>query len=263
MEIDFTSIILCRGTVSIDAGAVRRQFEEIVPGARLEVALAGSSSGTEGAPKGVVVSFGGLTAAILATDAPLPIESLIYGPSPTLFWPSAEQDLAEHSAHVRVMLVDDEASGQSPVDRATALARLTAAVCKTQAAVGVLWCAADHLLSAARFVQIATTPEDRGGMLSPIWIRLLVAETDRGLVVATHGLAALTGSREIEFAPTRNLDLATLATRAIQLSHYLLQGPQALKEGDVVGPERFTVMTRESGSFEESAVFQLVLPTEP
>ncbi|MGO4716275.1 hypothetical protein [Bradyrhizobium sp. 2TAF24] len=258
MDIDLTAIIICKRPASISTDVIRQRLERIAPGLPFEEALDGTAVGGGGA-RGAVVICDGVMMAVLEVAAPLPLESLIYGPLPTLFWQTAAQDLAGHSAHVRVMVVNPEKSGKSITEQARALTLLAAAVCNAVEAIGVLWCASDHLMSAGRFVQITTTPKDQGQMLSAIWVRLFVAQTEAGLVVATHGLAAFTGTFELEFAPTKRLDLSTLATRAMQFSHFLITGVMTLKPGDVAGPENFAV-TEGRSSFEDRLALHLAMP---
>jgi hypothetical protein len=257
VDVDLTAIILCKRPASINTDAVHQQLERIAPGLPFEEVFGTPVGSREAA--GAVVTFDGLRMAILGVAAPLAVESLIYGPSPTLFWQTAAQDLANHAAHVRVMVVNPENLGKSITEQARALTVLAAAVCKAAEAVGVLWCASDHLMSANRFVQIATTPQDGGQMLSAIWVRLFAAQTEAGLVVATHGLATFTEAFELEFAPTKSLDLSTLATRAMQFSHFLITGLMTLKPGDVAGPENFAV-TEGRSSFEDKPVLRLAMP---
>lgn len=258
MDADLTAIIACRGAVLPSIDALRDSLERIVAGARIEEVLTSTGDAVPGS-QGRVLKVNGLTFALLGVAAPLPLEALIYGPVPTLFWPTAEQDLAGHSAHVRVMVMDGDGDVPPTIERARALVHLTAALCTTIDAIGVLWCPADHLMSAARFVQIATTPESAGQMLATIFARLLANQTPRGVVVATHGLTALTGGPELELGPTTMLDLVTLATRAMQFAEFVLNGLLVLKPGDIVGPENFSVASA-SGSFDGRPVLRL-MPT--
>lgn len=254
MALDLTTLIPCHGVQLPDTEALRRQLQRTDPGARVEEVIVATGQTTPGAA-GRILSINGLTFAILAIPAPLPLNELLYGPVPTLFWPTAEQDLRRQTGHVRAAVIPDEAStaSMSAQMQARLLVQVTAALCGLIDAIGVLWCAADHAMSAGRFVQIATTPE----MLATIWVRLLVAQTEQGVIVATHGVTGLGGGPELEFGPTKALDLATLATRAIQFAQFVLNGQIKLKPGETIGPEAFSV-TESKGSFEPVPVLRLM-----
>jgi hypothetical protein len=104
MNIDLTTIIACRDAKPPSFAAIRDALRRISLQAKLEDILDG---GEETASGGLMLRFGGnLTMAVLSMAVPMPIETLVYGPSPNFLWPTAEQDLAAHKAHIRVMVID-------------------------------------------------------------------------------------------------------------------------------------------------------------
>lgn len=260
MSSDLNAVIASRGAAIPSVDALQVALDRIAPGFEIEERLASQGEASL-ANLGRVITVAGLTFALLGVAAPLPREHLIYGPVPTLFWPTADQDLAEHTAHVRVLLMDQDGASRPVRERALLLVQITAALCMTMDAIGVLWCASDHLMSAARFVQIATTPESEGQTLEAIWVRLWVDETSEGLRVATHGLTVLTAGLEIELGPSKALDLVTLAFRAMQFAHYIGTGRMTLLPGATVAPEQFKV-TVGTSHFDGQRVIRLVLEEE-
>jgi hypothetical protein len=122
----------------------------------------------------------------------------------------------------------------------------------------VLWCSADHLLTAERFVASTETMVQGQHAATDIWIRTLARNgppNSRGrstLIVASHGLAAYSG-RELEFAPTGKYDLGHLAMRVMQIGTYLIDSGAKLDNGHTVGSENFTVSLA-SGQFHDDVV---------
>jgi hypothetical protein len=141
---------------------------------------------------------------------------------------------------------------------AKALTLLTAAVVKASSAIGVLWCSADHLLKADRFVASTETMVRGNHAATGIWVRTLARDgapdaTGRStLIVASHGLAAFAG-RELEFAPTAKYELGHLAMRVMQIGTYLIDSGAKLDDGHTVGPENFIVALT-NGQFHDDVV---------
>lgn len=262
MALDLATLVPCHDLHLPDTEALRRQLQRTEPSVRVEEVIVATGQIAPGAA-GRILKINDVTVAILGIPAPLPLNEVLYGPVPTLFWQTAEQDLRRQTGHVRVMVVpDDEVAAGLPVQTsARLLVRVTAALCGLIDAIGVLWCPADHAMSASRFVQIATTPESEGQMLATVWVRLVVAQTEQGLIVGTHGLAGLSGGPKLEFGPTKALDLTTLATRAMQFAHFVLNGQITLQPGETIGPEAFSI-TKSTGSFDAVPVLRL-MPTGP
>jgi hypothetical protein len=255
-SIDQTTIIPCKSSAVINLDTIKTELQKIAPAAELKDDLAGPASGVPDSSGGYLVSYDGISMAILSFTRPLPVDTLVYGPSPNFFWPTAENDLSSHATHVRVLVTQQIKTRAEFIAAAKALTYLTAAVCKAVPAMAVLWCAADHLLSVERYLLIATAPESPGKTFAPIWVRILAANTPEGVVVATHGLSGFAG-REIEFAPNSKFDFATLGMRTMQMSHLLIESAVEWGNGEIVAPERFRVTIPASEKFYGSPAYSL------
>lgn len=251
MDLDLTTIIACREATDIDLGAIRNALRKLAPAAILADALGDVPPGT-----GALVSFNGLSMGILSFSSCLEVEALDYGPCPNFLWMSAKKDLADHRAHIRVMVTGNVTTREELIAAARALTLLTAAVTQVVPATGVLWCASDNLLPPTRFVASARALAENGLTPADIWVRLVAANLPDGLVVGTHGLVAY-ANRELEFAPTRKLDFGKLGMRIMQMALYLIDSGAELKDGDSIGPENFRVAREEHAYFDPYPVYAL------
>jgi hypothetical protein len=157
------------------------------------------------------------------------------------------------------MVIDTPETRDQLLAAAKALTLVTAAVIKASSAIGVLWCSADHLLKADRFVASTETMVKGNHAATDIWVRTLAqngtldAKGRSTLVVASRGLAPFTGGHELEFAPTAKYDLGHLAMRIMQIGTYLIDSGAKLEDGHTVGPENFVVALA-SGQFSNDVV---------
>ena len=260
MQLDLTTIIPCRSPSAVKAADLQAELRKLKPDAEITNVLdsAGSVHGT-GAGQGLLFKMDGLSMAAVSMNVPLPIDALVYGPSPSFFWMTAAKDLAANTCHMRVFITEPIASRDALLRAARAQTLVTAAVCKIIPAMGVLWCAANNLLPLDRFLNAAGAFAQDGQAPAEIWVRLMASNTKDGMVVATHGLASYAG-REVEFAPTHKFDFGTLGARVMQIAQYLIESGKALKGGEVIAPEQFRIELREKGSFDSRPVY--VLKTE-
>ena len=254
MQLDLTTIIPLRSASNVTPAELQAEFRKFKSDVEVTDVLDTPQKISGG--QGLLLTVDGLSMAIVSMNVPLPIETLVYGPSPSFFWMNAQKDLADHTCHTRVLVTESIGSRDALLHAARTQTLVTAAVCKIISAMGVLWCASDNLLPVDRFLNAATAFFQDGHAPAEIWVRLMAANTGDGILVATHGLADYAG-REIEFVPTQKFDFGTLGARAMQISQYLIESGNSLRDGEVIAPEQFKIELREKASFDGSPVYQL------
>src|SRR5215467_5876106 len=105
MQIDLTTIIPCRSPAALKVADLQIELRQLKPDAEIIniIDSAGSGHGSS-TGQGLMFTMDGLSMAIISMSAALPIESLVYGPSPTFLWMDAKKDLAAHTCHTRVLV---------------------------------------------------------------------------------------------------------------------------------------------------------------
>lgn len=146
------AIVPCLGPVALDARAIRDALQKMDPNGRIEITV-GDTPAIDGGQKhkGILLSYEGLSMAVLSLDAPLPISALNYGPSPNFLWPSAKADLGKHNSHLQVLIADGPTNRSEMIVASQALTLLTAAACQVVKPLGVLWCPSDNLVPSIGF----------------------------------------------------------------------------------------------------------------
>lgn len=183
--------------------------------------------------KGNVATFHMGEAAGALTLFPMPIPwSQLEGPcSCAWYWPGAEQQMQEHTAHAMVALLDDSSD---PVAKAMRLTQLVAAVAQVTDAVGIFWGGGGLVHAPDSFLMLARRMT-RDELPLYLWIDFRIdRRTDGpGLTLFTTGLEAL-GQKEIE---TQSFDgqPQELLETAFNVAHYLLDKKQEPNDGDTMG----------------------------
>lgn len=176
------------------------------------------------------VTLGEFTAAATLVPRPIPWSQL-EGPCATAwYWPEAAEALRPHEAHLLVTLIDE---GGRPIDKASALTRLTAAVTATAPSVGVFWGPGRLVHPPAAFVEQAAhvSPDNLPLFL---WIDFRIEQADDGsLRLFTTGLEAL-GETELE-VPHYVGAAQDLLDFVYNIAHYLLSRRKTINDGDTIG----------------------------
>jgi len=184
-----------------------------------------------GATEGLITcTMGDYTAAATLVSRSIP-PSQLEGPCATAwYWPTAEQQLRDHQAHLLVTLVDE---GSNAIEKSTLLTQLVSGFVATSPAMGVFWGPGRLVHPPRAFVEQAVqmSPTDLPLFL---WVDFRVERTDNGMVrLYTTGLEAL-GQTELEVVDFRG-EPQTLLEYGYNISHYQLSQAKAINEGDTIG----------------------------
>lgn len=259
------SIIACSAPWRISIDALRQELHSLF-GLRPEQLQPEIVSQQRVSPAGaVVLKLDDTPFAVTVHNVPLPIEHWIYGPQPNLYWPEAKLELAEHKAHLRVLVLSEPKNRQELVWITFGLLLLTAAVCRAANSIGVLWCPSDNLHSATHFVESEQQHFRDNTNALDLLIRLVIATGPDGIALATHGLSLFAG-REIEFSPMKPsvLKLETMIERVFMVAGHLFLGatekPGTLAPGDTIGPEGLIVRLDDQGMLVKGPIYRLLPP---
>jgi hypothetical protein len=163
---------------------------------------------------------------------PIPWTDLEGPCSSSVLWPDAAQAFKEHKTHLIVTVSGDS----TPVERATLLTQVTAAIAGTcPSAVGVYWCPATLVIPCGMFRDFAIKVLPDGPPLH-IWVDFRVGRNPEGKSIGfTRGLAEL-GLMELatESSPEPPEQLRERFTR---IAEYLLENGPVIRDGDTVGAD--------------------------
>lgn len=167
-------------------------------------------------------------------SAPIPrgdIESLV---ASSWLWKDAAAQLKSHKSHLILTVRVDS----SPLDCATLLTRLSAAVFKTApTAPGIIWVPAKQIVPRALFLSFAAIPD----WPLYIWIDFAARKLPLGGTAGyTQGLASL---GHLEFEVQESWDsLGDLRERLYSLACYVLGKGAKIKDGDTIGSDEKAVI---------------------
>ncbi len=197
----------------------------------------------------ITCTIGEYTAAITLVPNPIPWSQL-EGPCATAwFWPTAEEALRDHQAHLLVTLVDE---GGKEVPKSTALTQLVAGLAAEVRTCGVFW-------GPGRLVHPPQAFLDQALQLAAddlplfLWVDFRVERTDSGGTrLYTTGLEAL-GYTELEVVEFHG-EPQTLLEYSYNIAHYQLNQAKEINEGDTIGltDEIQVVAHRSPSMFDES-----------
>ena len=178
----------------------------------------------------LTMTLGEFTAAATLVPRPIPWSQL-EGPCATAwYWPDAAEALRPHEAHLLITVIDE---GGRPIDKASALTRLTAAITANAPSVGVFWGPGRLVHPPGAFVEQAAhvSPENLPLFL---WIDFRMEQTDDGaLRLFTTGLEAL-GESELE-VPRYVGNPQDLLDFVYNIAHYSLSRRKTINDGDTIG----------------------------
>jgi len=252
------SMIMFQGVPQFDAAAVERHIRTCWP-AEHQAATVAIDDGT------LTIRWEGndtdlLVASII--DAPVPWEEVQGYCRRSGFWADAEATLQPQDSHVIAVARGD----LEPVEVARLLTLLTGAVvATTDAALGVLWSAAEHVLPAGIFTEV--TPElllDET-FVCHLWVNVQTGSTSEGTSSGcTLGLGPL-GLMEVETQDAPE-DTAELRNRLQNIVIYLLKNGLVIADGDSLGrsmEERIEAVYGDSVFGAEGQAIQLHYAPKP
>lgn len=187
---------------------------------------------TSQSQRGVTFRWVGASGNYTLVDRPIPW-SRLEGPCATAwYWPEAEAAMRSHSSHLFITLLEEDSA--KPIETATRLTRLVAALAECAGALGIVWGPSGQVHRPEDFSGLAVnaTPED---LPLHLWVDFRVTQTDspEELALFTTGLEAL-GHREFE-TPAFHGDPQHLAGAVYNVAHYVLEKGAVLKDGEAIG----------------------------
>jgi Domain of unknown function (DUF4261) len=203
-----------------------------------------------GGNSAMVLSFGGLLAAVMQFDFPFSDGWQMAASRAAIHWPDAEATFRRHRAHYTVSLIGE---GENRLHASRVVTALVGAIVAThRSCSGVLWdlTVANSSQVAAQFSRSAFAPYP--DFPTGLWVSTH-AFRDPGaprIGVVTLGLRSFVG-RKVELEGPGS-DLRSALTTARALVAYLLQNDRRVFDGDTIGistAERIPVRLRDSQHF--------------
>ncbi|MCA9235728.1 MAG: DUF4261 domain-containing protein [Planctomycetales bacterium] len=219
---------------------IERAFQERFP----DAVQPSTPGGTE---RLTTCSLGDFTASATLIDQPIPPAQLVGPCAAAWYWPDAAAAVSNHTAHLLLTLVDE---GGTPIDRALAFTRWTAAVAAASDALGVFWGPSRAIHRPADFIDQAVQSSINDLPLY-LWIDFRiepVANATGGpgfLRLYTTGLEAL-GQNELEVQHFVG-EPQTLLSSAYNVAHYLLERKKVINDGDTIGLTEEVQLTARRG----------------
>ena len=212
-----------------------------------------------------LVKIGQTVLAIMYIDKPLPPDAVERPLAYDRSWPEAKTELQKHKAHI-IAAVFQSADGFGPARQsAVDLTLLTAALIRSHPVLGVIWATGNtiappqNVFNALRQISEQKFPLD-------LWLQIYpyrppsIPETEQVIGFITDGLQPFVG-REIQFDPAP-LAPQEVASRVLNIAHYLLtQGP-VLKDGETLGmseTEKVRIRYRPEGARPGVPILELTL----
>lgn len=265
----FTATILLRERVNLSFRQLQEELRRIAPDEVL-----GDWEGPVADPDSVpgieMLTLNDQVLAALIVDAPANPAILQPGPFRNPLWPNAEQEAAEHKAHILIMgLKDPPTDREGRLAKARAVTWVTAAIAQLVPVVGVSWADAANLVSAAAFAStIRHNFSQPSHNAVPFWMRIKIAMADGGprgepmMTAGTLGLR-LFGLRELEYDPVP-FPPFSIMEHAYATAEYLLRSGKHLDEGETIGVEgegemKFAISLHDDSPFGPYPVARLTL----
>ena len=257
----FNTIVALRVPIIINTGETIEALRRIESGKQLTIATHGPDDGEL-----LMVNIDGIEVTILNIPHPAPIGTFDRAAHPNFFWPTAQNDLKAHSAHVFIVARDNSVDARDvPMKCARVLTALTAAIASITPTIGVYWPASENLVDKAFYLRAVreSNREDRQPL--EVWIRLYVsvAAAHQGnaeqITVATRGLRRYAG-RDLEMSSAEE-SIDTLLVQIFQIANYLTEGVSRFADGDTLGGGERTerlVHLSDQGILGDGPVYQVI-----
>ncbi|MGJ4949103.1 DUF4261 domain-containing protein [Bradyrhizobium sp. HKCCYLS20291] len=264
----FTATILLRDHVNVSFRQLQDELRRIAPDEVLGD-WQGAVADPESVPGIEMLTLNDQVLSAILVDAPANQAILQPGPFRNPLWPNAEQEAAEHKAHILVMGLEDPPDREGLLAKARAVTWVTAAIARIVPIVGVSWADAANLVSAKAFALTIDNHFSRPSRNAvPFWVRIKIARADDSpqgepqMTLGTLGLR-LFGLRELEYAPLP-ANPTPLMEHAFGVSEYLLRSGKRLDEGETIGVDdegemRFAISLRDDSQFGPYPVARLTL----
>ena len=174
--------------------------------------------------------WGESTLAYTLIDRPIPPDQLEGPCDCAWYWPEARRELARHTSHLIVALVDE---GRDLVAKGMKLTRLCAALLANDAAVGLQWGGSRQVHAPVSFRELAQQMAVDDLPLY-LWIdfRVEKIQEDQWRLFTT-GLEVF-GRREIEVPHFRG-EPQQLVNHVYNIAHFQIEKLQGMSEGDTIG----------------------------
>ena len=223
-------VLIEKSDFIINSSALLASLSRLMPQVTATV-FSDPNTAAQDAP--LLLSFGGVTFALMAMTSPVPGNEVSTAASAAYWWPNARQEADRHRGHIVVAAMNAPQTGGAPavVSVARLLTAVTAALCETvPGVIAALWAASQVLQSAPAMVQLA-----RESLPANLWldIRLFRGAGDT-LGVVLRGLRPFIG-RDLRLEATHPAEPAILAQRALSVAQYIMESGATLADGDTIG----------------------------
>lgn len=227
--------------------AIESAWRELFPRGSLE-----RLEGEDAAP-GFVVD--GCAVMFVHVPMPIPQGDIDSAVVRSWIWPEAATEMARQRSHIIL-----GTPGGDPVESATAVTRLAAAVCRAADAVGVYWGSGGHVIKPEDMIDGATEEE-----VPPVWLwvgLVISAESETGpFCLSSCGMTDL-GHMELEIIDT-TMPAEELVDQTHSIIAYLLENGPVLLHGHTFGPDpdtKFRVEHAKSEFRKRERVLRLHIP---
>lgn len=189
--------------------------------------------------------WGESTVAYTLIDKPIPPQQLEGPCECAWYWPTAKDELSQHTTHLIVALIDE---GRDRIAKAMKLTRICAALLNSQEAVGLQWGGSRQVHAPSAFVDLASKMETDDLPLY-LWIDFRIEPIGTNTWrLFTTGLEAF-DKLELEVGHYEG-DPQQLANHVYNMAHFQLEKPNGMKGGDTVGlPGDVQARVEEAKSF--------------
>lgn len=176
-----------------------------------------------------VFSIEGQMVAIARMPGPVPWEEIKSTASYNYLWPSAEDELKDHTGHAIVTVM----SGDMPaLDRYRILSKMLCSILMTSNCVGIYQGSQTLLLSREYYLDCVEDLQT-GEIPVPIWIYIGIRSGDNGVSLYTYGMEGF-GKHEIEIIDSKK-DNTELYDFLLNITSYVIGQDVTLKDGETIG----------------------------
>ena len=209
----------------------------------------------EGDDQTATFSIYGETIALAAIPARIPWGDIQGTARYAYNWPTAEQDLADHTGHALITVMTRNASN---LDRFKVLTMVIDSVLGTTKAAGVYQGAQSLLVPRDQYLDGADVLR-RGKLPVDLWVYLGLRQSEAGNSVYTVGLNAF-GKQEMEMVESKN-DLASLHGLMLNVCAYVVGSDVTFKSGETMGytADQKIKITSSKGVFVQGETLKLQL----
>lgn len=187
------------------------------------------SDDKEATDETAIFKINGQMVAIAAMPAPVPREELEGIAAFNYFWPTAIEELENHTNHIIVTVMDGP---NSRVDQYRILTKILVAILDTSPCIGIYQGSQTLLMSRDYYLGNAQAAEQ---MPLPVWIYVgIIKNAEDTTSVYTYGMSGF-GKLEMEIVDSV-MDVEELYSYMLDIASYVIRQDITFKNGESLGP---------------------------